>query len=66
MPKLTGHDYELLDDFLGAVLDRYKEGQRSRIEAIGDIAHLVAAIDKQPHGDDPRAYMKAVIEGEGC
>jgi hypothetical protein len=27
---------------------------------------LVAAIDKQPHGDDPRAYMKAVIEGEGC
>jgi hypothetical protein len=67
MTKLTSEDHQLLDVFLGTVLDRYKEGALSRGEAIGRLAHLVSAID-QPDTDDPRAYMSAVIvdEGEGA
>ncbi|TIQ99467.1 hypothetical protein [Mesorhizobium sp.] len=62
MPQLTNQDYALLDKFLGFVLERYKAGERTKAEAIGDIAHLVAAVDKGVGiGDDPRAYMKAVV-----
>ena len=53
----------LLDKFLGCILDRHKDGSLTRLEAIGDIAHLVAAVDI-PDGDDFRAYMKAKIEDE--
>lgn len=63
MNKLTGRDHGLLDKFLGAVLDRYKSGKIERLDAIGKIAHLVAAVDR-PDGDDHRAYMHAVIEDE--
>jgi hypothetical protein len=39
----TGH--EKVGKFLGAVLDDYKEGKKTKVEAIADIAHVVAAID---------------------
>ncbi|MDG4887302.1 hypothetical protein [Mesorhizobium sp. WSM4887] len=62
MPQLTSRDYALLDKFIGLVLDRYKAGERTKTEAVGDIAHVVAAVDKGVGiGDDPRAYMKAVM-----
>jgi hypothetical protein len=63
--KLSSSDHGLLDKFLGVILDRYREGGQTRVQAISMIAHLVAAIDLEG-GDDPRAYMKAIIADEGA
>jgi len=58
--KLADEDFALVDQFIGAVLDRYKAGLCTIAEGTGDIAHLIAAIDRQD-ADDHRAYMLAVI-----
>jgi hypothetical protein len=60
-------DHDLLDRFLAHVLDAYKGGLKSQTDAIADLAHLVAALDLPPGtGDDPNAYMRAIIEkGDG-
>lgn len=63
--RLSESDHILLDDFLGYVLDRYKNGTIRKTEAIGKIAHLVAAVTL-PDGDDWRGYMKAIIEDENA
>ena len=60
--RLTKNDQELLDNFLGHVLDRYKNGSISRDEAIGDIAEMVVSLDSG--GDIFRKFMQRKIAGE--
>ncbi|PYE40458.1 hypothetical protein DFI02_11621 [Rhizobium sp. PP-F2F-G20b] len=60
--RLSEKDYNLLDLFLAYVLDAYKSGDKEKSQAIGDIAHLCAALDLGKDGDDPRAYMTAVMK----
>ncbi len=60
MNKLADEDLPLIDQFIGVVLDRYKAGLCTVVEGAGDIAHLIAAIDR-PEEDDHRAYMLSVI-----
>ena len=42
---LSETDHENVDIFLGVVLDDYKEGKKTKVEAIAEIAHVVSAID---------------------
>jgi len=58
--KLGQEDFSLVDQFIEVVLDRHKNGICSTSEAVGDIAHLIAAIDRAD-GDDHRSYMLAII-----
>ena len=59
-------DHDLLARFLAHVLDAHKAGLKSREDAIADIAHLASALDKGAGvGDDPNAYMRAILEHEG-
>jgi hypothetical protein len=60
MPKLNSAGYKLLERFIGVVLDRHVAGTTDRSRAIGQIAHIVAAIDRDD-GDNPQRYMDAVI-----
>jgi hypothetical protein len=56
-------DHDLLDRFLAHVLECHKAGTKTQSEAIADLAHLIAALDLGPgEGDDPNAYMRAIIE----
>lgn len=48
---LTEKDHNELDNFLGRVLDQHKTGHRSRTDAIGDIAQVVAALDEGNIGE---------------
>lgn len=45
--KLTEANHNAMDEFLGFVLDAYKEGRVSRLNAVGALAHVLtaAAID---------------------
>ena len=58
-------DHELLDEFLGHVLDRYKAGEMDRGLAVSRIAFLVAAV-ALPEGErsDPTKYMRSVLSSE--
>ena len=61
--QLTESDHELLDQFLATVLDRYKDGEITKSEAIGNIAHLVAAVDLgKGAGDNPAQFMRAILQ----
>ena len=59
--RLSEEDHELLNEFLGYVLDRHKNGEKERAVAIADIAHLIAAVDLGDAGDDPKSFMNAII-----
>lgn len=43
--KLTARDHENMDAFLGYVLDDYKAGEITKDEAVGALAHVMAALD---------------------
>ncbi len=43
---LSNSDHDIMDDFLGRVLDAYKSGDISRETAISGLAHVMAALDK--------------------
>ncbi len=46
MPKnLSERDHNDMDAFLGEVLDDYKAGTITRDQAIGGLAHVMAALD---------------------
>jgi hypothetical protein len=62
--RLSEKDHELLNEFLGYVLDRHKTGEKERAVAIADIAHLIAAVDLGDAGDDPKSYMNAILNEE--
>jgi hypothetical protein len=57
-------DYDLLDEFIGDTLERYKEGRIDQRKAIAQIAELVVIIDKggPPLAGDPIDYMNACLE----
>lgn len=44
-PILTTEDHRNMDDFLGAVLDDYKRGAITKAQAVGGLAHVMAALD---------------------
>ena len=58
-------DHELLDKFLGHVLDRYKAGDIDLTTAVNGIAFLVATV-ALPGGEgaSPAKYMQSVLAGE--
>lgn len=43
--ELTAHDHKNLDAFLGHVLDDYKSGAITKEQAVGGLAHVMAALD---------------------
>ena len=43
---LSTRDYENMDAFLGHVLEDYKAGTITKDEAVGGLAHVMAALDK--------------------
>lgn len=53
---------KLMDEFLGLVLDRYRDSKESRASAIGVIGHLIVALDlPEGEGDVPNSYMKGAM-----
>ena len=44
-PVLSEKDHKNMDAFLGHVLDDYKSGTITRAQAIGGLAHVMAALD---------------------
>lgn len=50
-PTLTNRDHKNMDTFLGHVLEDFKAGEISKDEAIGALAHVIAAIDKGNYGE---------------
>lgn len=43
--NLTERDHQNMDAFLGHVLDDYKAGTITKEQAIGGLAHVMAALD---------------------
>jgi len=50
-PTLTTRDHKNMDAFLGHVLEDFKSGDISKDEAIGALAHVIAAIDIGNYGE---------------
>lgn len=50
-PTLTERDHQNMDAFLGHVLDDYKSGEITKDEAIGGLAHVMAALDRDNYGE---------------
>ena len=48
---LTDRDHNNMDAFLGHVLEDFKAGEISKDEAIGALAHVIAAIDQGNYGE---------------
>ncbi|MEW8683446.1 MAG: hypothetical protein AB2536_16220 [Candidatus Thiodiazotropha endolucinida] len=44
-PELTTKDHKNMDAFLDHVLDDYKDGVITKEQAIGGLAHTMAALD---------------------
>ena len=42
---LSSFHHDKLSDFLGEILDGYKNGTIKKIEALGKLAHFIAAVD---------------------
>ncbi len=43
--KLTSADHQNMEAFLGAVLDDYRDGQLAKAQAVGGLAHVMAALN---------------------
>lgn len=43
--KLTSTDHQNMDAFLGAVLDDYRDGVLTKEQAVGGLAHVMAALN---------------------
>jgi hypothetical protein len=55
-------DGKLMDEFLGCVLDCYKDGTKSRPSAIGIIGHILYGMNlPRDVASDPNHYMRAVL-----
>ena len=50
-PTLTSKEHLNMDSFLGYVLEDFKDGRITKSEAIGGLAHVIAAIDKGNYGE---------------
>ncbi len=49
--ELSARDHKNMDAFLGHVLDDYKNGVISKADAIGGLAHVMAALDKDNYAE---------------
>ena len=49
--SLTEKDHVAMDVFLAKVLDWYKSGEITRDSAVGGLAHVIAALDNDNHGE---------------
>lgn len=50
-PTLTNRDHANMDEFLGHVLEDFKAGVITKEEAVGGLAHVIAAIDCGNYGE---------------
>lgn len=50
-PTLTDRDHQNMDAFLGHVLEDFKSGEITKEEAVGGLAHVIAAIDIGNYGE---------------
>lgn len=50
-PTLTDRDHRNMDAFLGAVVDDYKAGVITKEQAVGGLAHVMAALDLDNYGE---------------
>ena len=48
-PKLSEKDHNTLDRFLEELLNAHRCGRVATSEAVGDIMHVVGAVDKDNH-----------------
>jgi hypothetical protein len=55
-PELTTQDHEAMDVFLGVVLDDYKDGAITKAQAVGGLAHVMAALDLDNY-DEARSWF---------
>jgi hypothetical protein len=46
-PNLSNKDHKAMDDFIGRVLDAYKDGVITKKSAVAGIAQVMAALDIQ-------------------
>ena len=56
-PELTNRDHTNMDAFLGHVLDDYKAGQITKAQAVGALAHVMAALDLDNY-DEARSWFE--------
>jgi hypothetical protein len=49
--NLTNKDHAAMDAFLARVLDWYKSGEITRDDAVGGLAHVMAALDQGNTGE---------------
>jgi len=47
----TDKDHKHMEAFLGNVLDDFKKGEITRDQAIGGLAHVMAALDLDNYGE---------------
>ncbi|SIQ98451.1 hypothetical protein [Aquipseudomonas alcaligenes] len=63
-PQLTTRDHNNMDAFLGHVLDDYKAGLITKDQAVGGLAHVMAALDRDNYPEarswfeQGRAFIK--------
>jgi hypothetical protein len=50
-PTLTNSDHTNMDAFLGHVLEDFKAGKITKEQAVGGLAHVIAAIDQGNYGE---------------
>lgn len=65
-PELTKEDHAKMEAFLECVLDDYKAGVITRSEAVGGLAHVMAALDLDNYGE-ARAWFaqgRKFVRGE--
>ena len=55
--SLSSQDYQNMDAFLGHVLEDFRAGSITKEEAIGGLAHVMAAIDKGNY-DEVTSWLK--------
>lgn len=50
-PVLTNKNHADMDDFLGEVLERHKAGDLDKGQAVGILAHVMAALDQDNYSE---------------
>ena len=56
-PELSTRDHKNMDAFLGHVLDDYKAGTITKEQAVGALAHVMAALDLDNY-DEARSWFE--------
>ncbi|MEM6250670.1 hypothetical protein [Shewanella vaxholmensis] len=54
--KLTNTDHDQMDDFIGGIIDDYKNGLVSKKAIIAGLGHVIGAIDTGNH-DEARMWF---------